>query len=86
MQGPLKRMLVGQDSLNGAYVFEPLRTLGIGAGLSAVIMEGRFDRLDAPVMRLTYPDTHPPFARVLEEANLPNADTITEALRRVASY
>ena len=65
-------------------VHEDVKTLGIGAELSAVIMEERFDRLDAPVMRLTYPDTHPPFSHILEQANLPNPDTITDALRRVA--
>jgi pyruvate/2-oxoglutarate/acetoin dehydrogenase E1 component len=67
-------------------VHEDVKTLGIGAEISAVIMEERFDRLDAPVLRLTYPDTFPPFARGLEEANLPNPDTITASLRRVASY
>jgi len=67
-------------------VHEDVKTLGIGAEISAVIMEERFDRLDAPVLRLTYPDTFPPFARGLEEANLPNPDTISASLRRVASY
>src|SRR5467141_995879 len=60
-------------------VHEDVKTLGIGAELSAVIMEERFDRLDAPVVRVTYPDTHPPFSNILEQANLPNADTITDA-------
>ena len=67
-------------------VHEDVKTLGIGAELSAVIMEERFDRLDAPVMRVTYPDTHPPFSNVLEQANLPDTDKITEALRRLAAY
>src|SRR6266513_2910706 len=63
-------------------VHEDVKTLGLGAELSAVIMEERFDQLDAPVMRVTYPDTHPPFSNVLEQANLPDADKITDALRR----
>jgi 2-oxoisovalerate dehydrogenase E1 component beta subunit len=67
-------------------VHEDVRTLGIGAELSAVIMEERFEHLDAPVQRVTYPDTHCPFSQVLEAANLPNADSITEALRKLASY
>jgi 2-oxoisovalerate dehydrogenase E1 component beta subunit len=67
-------------------VHEDVRTLGMGAELSAVIMEERFDHLDAPVLRVTYPDTHPSFSHVLEYANLPNADTITEALRKLAAY
>jgi 2-oxoisovalerate dehydrogenase E1 component beta subunit len=67
-------------------VHEDVKTLGIGAELSAVIMEERFDALDAPVLRVTYPDTHCPFSHVLEQANLPNADKIADALRRLAAY
>src|SRR5438874_2161773 len=58
-------------------VHEDVKTLGIGAELSATIMEERFEVLDAPVLRVTYPDTHCPFSQVLEQANLPNADKIT---------
>ncbi len=67
-------------------VHEDVKTLGLGAELSAVIMEERFDALDAPVMRVTYPDTHPPFSNVLEAACLPDADKISAALRRLAEY
>src|SRR5438128_1071387 len=55
-------------------VHEDVKTLGIGAELSAVIMEERFAHLDAPVLRLTYPDTHCPFSNILEQANLPDAN------------
>lgn len=67
-------------------VHEDVKTLGIGAELSAVIMEERFAALDAPVMRVTYPDTHVPFSHVLEAYNLPNPDKITQALRQLAAY
>ena len=67
-------------------VHEDVKTLGMGAELSAVITEERFDHLDAPVMRLTYPDTHCPFAHVLEQANMPGTEKITDALRRLAAY
>jgi 2-oxoisovalerate dehydrogenase E1 component beta subunit len=67
-------------------VHEDVKTLGLGAELSAVIMEERFEQLDAPVMRVTYPDTHVPFSHALEQANLPNAQKITDALRRLAEY
>src|SRR5436190_8553614 len=67
-------------------VHEDVKTLGIGAELSAIIAEERFDWLDAPIVRLTYPDTYPPFSHVLEHANLPNVDSIAEALRRLAAY
>jgi pyruvate/2-oxoglutarate/acetoin dehydrogenase E1 component len=67
-------------------VHEDVKTLGLGAELSAMIMEERFDQLDAPVLRVTYPDTHAPFSHVLEAANLPNTDKIVDTLRRLAAY
>jgi len=67
-------------------VHEDVKTLGIGAELAATIMEERFEYLDAPVARVTYPDTHCPFSHVLEEFNLPNADKISDALRKLAAY
>jgi 2-oxoisovalerate dehydrogenase E1 component beta subunit len=67
-------------------VHEDVKTLGMGAEISAVIMEERFNALDAPVLRVTYPDSHVPFSHVLEGANLPNTDKIADALRRLMSY
>jgi pyruvate/2-oxoglutarate/acetoin dehydrogenase E1 component len=67
-------------------VHEDVKTLGLGAELAAVIVEERFEQLDAPVVRLTYPDTHCPFSHVLEAANLPDAGKIADALRRLAAY
>jgi 2-oxoisovalerate dehydrogenase E1 component beta subunit len=67
-------------------VHEDVKTLGLGAELSAVIMEEKFDALDAPVLRVTYPDTHAPFSHVLEAHNLPNTDKIVDALRRLVAY
>jgi 2-oxoisovalerate dehydrogenase E1 component beta subunit len=67
-------------------VQEDVKTLGIASEISAVVMEERFAALDAPVMRVTYPDTHCPFSYVLERATLPNADTIAAAIRRLAEY
>ena len=67
-------------------VHEDVKTLGLGAEISAVIMEERFDKLDAPVMRVTYPDAHCPFSSVLEQHNLPNADKITAALEQLVAY
>ncbi len=65
-------------------VHEDVKTLGVGAELSAIIMEERFEQLDAPVRRLTYPDTHCPFSHVLENASLPGKDEIVAALRALA--
>jgi 2-oxoisovalerate dehydrogenase E1 component beta subunit len=67
-------------------VHEDVKTLGLGAELSAVITEERFGFLDAPVLRVTYPDTHAPFSQVLEHAILPTPDSIVDALRRLVTY
>ena len=67
-------------------VHEDVKTLGLGSELSAIVAEERFDVLDAPIMRVTYPDTHCPFSQVLEAHNLPDAGKITGALRQLASY
>jgi 2-oxoisovalerate dehydrogenase E1 component beta subunit len=67
-------------------VHEDVRTLGIGAELSATIVEERFDALDAPVVRVTYPDAHSPFAPALEHHNLPNSETIAGAVRKLMAY
>jgi 2-oxoisovalerate dehydrogenase E1 component beta subunit len=75
-----------EKTSRAVIVHEDVKTLGIGAELSAVITEERFASLDAPVMRVTYPDTHAPFSHVLEHANLPNVDTIADALRRLVAY
>jgi len=75
-----------QKTNRALIVHEDVKTLGIGAELSAVLMEERFDHLDAPVMRVTYPDAHCPFSNVLEDFNLPNAAKIAEALRRLMAY
>jgi 2-oxoisovalerate dehydrogenase E1 component beta subunit len=80
-------ILASVEKTNRALiVHEDVKTLGLGAELSAVIMEERFEQLDAPVMRVTYPDTYVPFSQVLEQANLPNVQKITDALRRLAAY
>jgi 2-oxoisovalerate dehydrogenase E1 component beta subunit len=67
-------------------VHEDVRTLGLGAEIAAILAEERFEYLDAPVRRVTYPDTHCPFSQVLEQAVLPNVERIADALRDLAAY
>ena len=67
-------------------VHEATRTGGVGGEVVAVIAEGAFDRLDGPILRGTAPDTPVPFTAPLEEAFLPNADTIVAAAERLAAY
>lgn len=68
-------------------VHEDTRTMGLGAELSAIVHEGCFDRLVAPVARVTMPDIAGiPFAATLEAELLPDADRIVAAVRDLARH
>jgi pyruvate dehydrogenase E1 component beta subunit len=56
---------------------------GIGAELAMQVMEGAFDYLDAPVMRVTGKDVPMPYAANLEALALPQANDIIEAGKAV---
>ncbi len=60
---------------------EAWRTGSLAAEISAVIMEGAFDDLDAPVARVCSEEAPMPYAKHLEEAALPSADKIVTAVR-----
>ncbi|MCS6760668.1 MAG: pyruvate dehydrogenase complex E1 component subunit beta [Candidatus Devosia symbiotica] len=56
---------------------------GIGAELSARVMEQAFDYLDAPVMRVTGKDVPMPYAANLEKLALPHVDDVVAAVNAV---
>ena len=56
---------------------------GIGAELSARVMEQAFDYLDAPVLRVTGKDVPMPYAANLEKLALPNVDEVIAAVNSV---
>jgi len=56
---------------------------GIGAELSAQIMENAFDWLDAPVHRICGADVPMPYAANLEKLALPQMDDVIQAALRV---
>jgi len=58
-------------------------TCGIGAELSARIMEEAFDWLDAPVKRVSGVDVPMPYAANLEKLALPQSDHIVAAAKAV---
>jgi pyruvate/2-oxoglutarate/acetoin dehydrogenase E1 component len=64
-------------------VDEGWRSVGLAAELSARIMEGVFYDLDAPVERLCGAEVPIPYARHLEQAALPQADTIVTTIKRM---
>jgi 2-oxoisovalerate dehydrogenase E1 component beta subunit len=65
---------------------EDTMTLGLGAEIAARIAERAFDCLDAPVVRVTAPDTPIPFSAPLEDAFLPNAPRLVEKARWLCAY
>jgi 2-oxoisovalerate dehydrogenase E1 component beta subunit len=68
-------------------VHEANKMGGVGAEVSAIIAEEAFAWLDAPIMRVAAPEVPGvPFSRPLEDAFLPNAETIGAALDRLAAY
>ncbi|MFQ5356673.1 MAG: pyruvate dehydrogenase complex E1 component subunit beta [Mariprofundaceae bacterium] len=58
---------------------------GIGAEISARIMEKGFDDLDAPVIRVSGKEVPMPYAENLELMTLPNVGEIVEAARVVCN-
>ena len=66
-------------------VYEGVKTLGIGAEISAAIAESEaFDYLDAPIMRLGGADCPIPYNPELEKAAVPQVESILEGARALA--
>ena len=66
-------------------VHEDTLTAGFGAEVAAVLAREAFFSLDAPIERLTMPDIPSPHAPVLLEAAVPGVESITRAIRALAS-
>jgi pyruvate dehydrogenase E1 component beta subunit len=69
-----------------ACVYEGVKSLGIGAEISARIAESEaFDYLDAPIMRLGGAESPIPYNPVLEKAAVPQVPGIIAALRNLVT-
>lgn len=67
-----------------AVVFhQAVRRCGVGAEIAALINEQLFGQLEAPVLRVTAPNTPVPYAIELETAFVPDAEDLTEGIRRL---
>jgi 2-oxoisovalerate dehydrogenase E1 component beta subunit len=72
-----KLMIVHEDNITG----------GVGAEIAALAADEAFEYLDGPVTRVCGPDVPTmPFAQSLEDAYMPNAEKIAQALRKQAAY
>ena len=65
---------------------EDTRTGGFGAEIAATITEEAFESLDAPVKRITAPDTPVPFSPPLEKAFIPQVEDVVAGLKDLAEY
>jgi pyruvate dehydrogenase E1 component beta subunit/2-oxoisovalerate dehydrogenase E1 component len=63
-------------------VDEGWRTGGLSAELAAMIAEGAFWTLDAPIERVCSVETPIPYPKHLEDAVLPQIPAIVDAIRR----
>lgn len=64
-------------------VHEAVRTGGFGAEVAARLQEVAFDALDAPIVRLGAKASPVPFSPPLEQAYLPSAEDICQAVRNL---
>ena len=81
---PLDKALIAQSlskTHRAVIVTEENRRGGYGGEISAMIAEEMFDLHDCPIVRIGALDTPVPFAPVLEQVYLPNAQDIANAIR-----
>lgn len=64
-------------------VTEDCKTAGVSAEIAAIVAEEALDYLDAPIKRVTEPDTPIPFSPPLEQFVIPNEKTIIKAVKEV---
>jgi 2-oxoisovalerate dehydrogenase E1 component beta subunit len=67
-------------------VHEDTRTGGIAGEIAISVTEEAFEALDAPILRVTAPDTPVPYAPTLEDYFLPQVGDIVKAARKLARY
>jgi pyruvate/2-oxoglutarate/acetoin dehydrogenase E1 component len=86
---PLDReTIVGSVRRTGRamIVHEDTRTGGIAGEIAAILNEDAFEFLDAPILRVTAPDTPVPYAAPLEDFFLPNVEKVLAVARKLAAY
>jgi len=67
-------------------VEEACKTGGVGAEVAAVIAEHCMDSLEAPVLRVGAKDIPVPASPELEQAALPSANDIVQAVQKVMTW
>jgi 2-oxoisovalerate dehydrogenase E1 component beta subunit len=86
---PLDKQTILESVKRNSKVFilhEDTRTGGIAGEITSIICEEVFEYLDAPVLRVTAPDTPVPYSPPLEEFFLPKVTDVLNTARKLASY
>jgi len=65
---------------------EATRTGGIGAELAAMVAEEAFEYLDGPPVRIASLDSPVPYSPPLEQAFMPTADKVIDAVKKLVAY
>jgi 2-oxoisovalerate dehydrogenase E1 component beta subunit len=65
---------------------EDTHTGGIRGEIAATIAEEAFEDLDAPLKRITAPDTPVPFSPPLEKAFIPQVEGVAAGIKELAEY
>ncbi len=65
---------------------EAPRTGGFGGEIVATIAEKAFEYIEAPIVRVTAPDTPVPYSPPLEEFYLPGSDDVVQMVKRIVDY
>jgi len=71
-----------QKTHRAVTVQEQWRWFGVASEVAAIIQEGAFDYLDAPVQRVSGAEVPAPYARNLELEAFPSEKQVTNAARR----
>ena len=59
------------------------KTCGVGAEISALVVEKTFRYLKAPIMRVSLPNAPAPASSALEKVYYPNANSVVSAVKKV---
>ena len=70
-----------EKTSRAVVVEEDWYSYGVGAEIVATIQEGAFDYLDAPIKRVAQAEVPLPYAKVMEQAALPKAQNIVDAIK-----
>jgi pyruvate/2-oxoglutarate/acetoin dehydrogenase E1 component len=75
-----------EDTGRLVVVDEASPRCGMAADIAALVAEEAFDALKAPILKVTPPHVPVPYAPSLEDAYLPDAARIAEAVRRTVRH